>query len=427
MEILENKSSQKLIKCPKCSSNIEITEGYIQWCEHCLWNLKPYEEETDKENIVDRIYKRIGKRLGKKLFQSMAKSSSMKPTITVAKLLAFILSIIIFSISIISIMLMIYLLINFGANIVLIALSLFLLGIAIGTFPRFGKIPKKIVSRSEFPTLYKLVDCITKEANSKDVYGMVINEEFNASFTEVGLKRRKILYIGLPLFYILNNEEKVALLSHEVAHGVNGDITRGLLTGTAINALITWYELVAPESQVDDAWGQLPVLSTITKLLMLALSKIILLVIFILMFLVHNDSQRAEYLADYIGASISGTNAMKSLMDKLHLDISCRIALQKTALSGGNINFFHEILAQVNMIPKKELERIKLVERMEGSKLDATHPPTAYRISLMEQLNNLNPKITLSESDSLLIEKEVDIVKNNIEKTLVNYYKKSLY
>lgn len=426
MENIKNKPSHELINCPKCNSNIEITEGYVQWCEHCLWNLKPYEEETDKDNIIDRTYKRVGSELGKKLFQSMVTSGSMKPTMTVAKLLALILSCIVCSISIISIMLMVYLLINFGTNIVLILLSLFLLGIAVVTFPRFGKTPK-IVSRNEFPTLYKLVDDITKASDSKDVYGIVINEEFNASFTEVGLKRRKIISIGLPLFYILNNEEKVALLSHEIAHGVNGDITRGLLTGTAINTLITWYELVSPENNVEDSWGYIPIISTITNLIMLALSKIILLVIIILIHLVYNDSQRAEYLADYIGASISGTNAMKSLLDKLHLDITYKIALQKTALNGKKTTFFHEILTQVNMIPKKELERIKLVERAEGSRLDATHPPTAYRISLMEQLNNFNPKIRLSESDSLLIEKELELVKNKIEKTLIDDYKRFIY
>jgi Zn-dependent protease with chaperone function len=426
MESLENKPSHKLIKCPNCSSSIEVTEGYVKWCEHCLWNLKPY-EETNKGNIVDRIYKNIGRRVGKELFQTMLKSSSMKPRITVAKLLALIISYAVYSISIISIVLMAYLIINFGINVVSGLLSLFLMGITIVSFPRFNKVPKGIISRSEFPALYKLLDSITKASNSKDVYGIVINDEFNASYTEIGLKRRKIVTIGLPLFYILSNEEKVALLSHEIAHGINGDIRRGLITGTALNTLIEWYEIISPDSNVDDAWGYIPVVSTITKLIMLAFSKIILLVITTLIYLVHNDSQRAEYLADYIGASISGTNEMKALLDKMHLGIYSRIALQKTVLSSGKTNFFHEILEQVNMIPKKEFERIKLVERMEESKLDVTHPPTAYRISLMEQQKSFSPKITLSESDSFQIEKEMDLAKNNIEKKLINDYKKFLY
>lgn len=427
MEILENKFGRKSIKCPKCGSNIEVTEGYVEWCEHCLWNLNSRQEESYKTNIFERMYSNMGRKLGKEIFQSLVKSGSIKPTMNVSKVLALIISCSVYCVSIISIVLMVFMIRNFGISIGSISLSLVLLCIAVLTLPRFGKLPKNIISRSEYPALYKLVDDITKSLNSKDIYGIVINERFNASYTEVGIKRRKIVYIGLPLFYILNDEEKVALLSHEIAHGINGDVTRGLVTSTAINTLITWYKIVFPKRNIRFRKGYVYLLSEITDLIMLILSKIVLLIIIILVHVVYNDSQRAEYLADYIGASISGTNAMKSLLDKLNLDNTFRIALQKSALSNGNINFFHELLTQVNLVPNKELERIHLVERLKGSSLHSTHPPTAYRISLIDQTDNFSPKVRLSNNDSLLIEKEIKQIRNNIERELLDGYKAALY
>jgi heat shock protein HtpX len=257
-------------------------------------------------------------------------------------------------------------------------LSLFLLGMAIATLPRFGKVPKKIINRGEFPALFKLLDSITMAANSKDVYGIVINQDFNAAYSEVGIRRRKIVYIGLPLFYVLNNKERVAVLSHEIAHGINGDTTRKLVARTALITLVTWYEVLLPGHSVNKS-----IINIIVNLTMSVLTKIVLLFIEILVHLVYSDSQRAEYWADLIGASISGTDAMKSLLDKLHLDSTYMTALQRAVLSSGKISLFDELLTRVNLVPEKELKRISIVERMEGSSLDATHPPTANRIILI--------------------------------------------
>ena len=46
-----------------------------------------------------------------------------------------------------------------------------------------------------------------------------------------------MLFIGLPLFAILDDAERVSVLGHELAHGVNGDPTRGFVVGTA---MISW-------------------------------------------------------------------------------------------------------------------------------------------------------------------------------------------
>lgn len=128
-----DKLRQEVIKCPKCSADIEVTEGYIQWCEHCLWNLKPYEEQTEKDNIINRIYKSIGRRFSKDLYHSMLKKNSVKPTITIAKVLAITLSCIVLTVPIICIAIAAYLIASAGLTVVSVLLSLFLVGMSIAS------------------------------------------------------------------------------------------------------------------------------------------------------------------------------------------------------------------------------------------------------------------------------------------------------
>ncbi len=54
--------------------------------------------------------------------------------------------------------------------------------------------------------------------------------------------------LGLPLLAILDNQEKIALIAHELAHDVNGDPARTFFIGAAVGALIEWHQLLLPES-----------------------------------------------------------------------------------------------------------------------------------------------------------------------------------
>ena len=52
--------------------------------------------------------------------------------------------------------------------------------------------------------------------------------EFNASFTTVGWRGTPVFRLGVPLLTILDDQEIVALLAHEMAHEVNGDAAPAL-------------------------------------------------------------------------------------------------------------------------------------------------------------------------------------------------------
>jgi predicted amidophosphoribosyltransferase len=66
MKEKENTLQNNTMTCPNCNSAIETNPGYVDWCETCSWNLKYYEPEEKKENIIDTLYKKTGKRFGNK-------------------------------------------------------------------------------------------------------------------------------------------------------------------------------------------------------------------------------------------------------------------------------------------------------------------------------------------------------------------------
>jgi hypothetical protein len=71
----------------------------------------------------------------------------------------------------------------------------------------------------------------------------------------VGLRRRRVVHIGIPLWFTLEPQPRVAVLGHEVGHFVNGDLRRSLLVGSSIDTLIELVQALTPERYVDATYG----------------------------------------------------------------------------------------------------------------------------------------------------------------------------
>lgn len=93
------------------------------------------------------------------------------------------------------------------------------------------------ITRQSNPAQYEMVDKVCQALDTSKVEVIFINESFNTAVTQVGRRRKKILIIGLPLFSILSDEERLNCLGHEMGHFVNGDPTRTIFIGTALNSL----------------------------------------------------------------------------------------------------------------------------------------------------------------------------------------------
>src|SRR5262249_42469017 len=111
--------------------------------------------------------------------------------------------------------------------------------------PKPGKMPvKDFVSRKDFPALYGLANEIALKLGGRPINHIIVNEDFNAAYGVIGWRRVPVLWSGLPLWIALRPQERIALLGHEAAHGMNGDATRSFIVGSAFMALDEWLGLL---------------------------------------------------------------------------------------------------------------------------------------------------------------------------------------
>jgi Zn-dependent protease with chaperone function len=211
-----------------------------------------------------------------------------------------------------------------------------------------------------------------------------------------------VLELGLPLLCILDDQEKLALLAHELAHDVNRDATRGVLVGSAMTSLSRWYAVMRP----------------VHLALSLGFTELIHLYALLLSHLCWRDAQRAEYLADGLAAQVVGTAAMLSLLDKLHVTHARYLLAPNPADRERPDRFFDDLRERLAAIPPREWERIRRVERLHVSRLDATHPPTAYRIALLDDVPATPPAITLTDDESTALAYELAAAERTAEERM---------
>jgi Zn-dependent protease with chaperone function len=413
-------------RCKQCARDVPDQPGYVTWCE-CGWNLKPL-VTREPSGLLDRLYVSLGEQRGREMFETLRQVPDLRARWTLSRLLVYGLSVAV----------------HLGTLLVLAAggwltfrghglvriLGLILVALAAVLRPRFGKMPEGLEPLETFPQLHRLVQRVAEAVGTTAPHGIVVNEDFNSSVKRCGLQQRKVLFLGLPLFSILTPDEKVALLGHELGHFANGDTTQGLLAGMTLQTLEQWRRVLRPDSmqQLRRFRSIAHLVSDLaTHFLFRALSVIPWTLITAFSHLTWDDKQRAEYLADALGAKASGTKAFLSTLDKSNLGPVYQLAIQKVTINRSSANVLDELAARVAAIPARETERLRRVSEMEGSRLDATHPPTAFRIGLLRQREALQPLVQLGVGEHSALCKELQPAARRVHERLVDQYRRSLY
>jgi heat shock protein HtpX len=404
-----------------------VYNSYVMWCDQCGWNLQPHQPDGPR-NIFESLYASLGQKQSQALFDQLAEADTLKPSLTVSKLLAFVLATIVHGVTIACAIGGIVLLVRGWPGFFAIVGGLLLIGLAWVLRPRFSKSPDGIVSRAEAPALYDLVDTVATLLGTHRISGIVIGPQFNAALERVGWQRARVLCLGLPLWAVLDDQERIALVAHELAHDVNGDPNRGFFVGSAIDSLVNWYTILRPAHIFPPDSGIYGLLAVPANLLLLGLSALAWVGVYVLCHLLWRDSQRAEYLADHLTSTVGGTDASLSLLLKMHLGQTFTVALRRITLGGDSgLDLFQELRRLVSKVPERELERINRVQLMQGSRLDVTHPPTANRINLLRSKLLHQPGMTLARTDTEQLDEELAVFEKEIQKELTDAYAASLH
>jgi Zn-dependent protease with chaperone function len=412
--------------CPNCKASVPVHPGYVSWCDGCGWNLSP-RTAADAAGIADRIKLALGERFSEDLYRKVSAGGVLKPSLTLSKIAVLGLALLVHAVTAILVVLGIGL-IGWGwPNIMAIAGGLFSLGLAWALRPRFRGSRPIVLPRQEYPVFYELVDAVTASVGLRNLEGIAVDDSFNARYTEVGFRRRKIITIGLPFFSVLGPLERVGLLAHEAAHGANGDISRLVFIGGAVSSLISWYKLLRPKGLFSSESGMPGIVMFPMNLVMMGLAGIAYGGAYAINLLLYRDSQRAEYLADVLATTACGKEAMLRQLETIHYSDMFDMAVQRAALNQENRDLYGELRRQIAAAPPREIERIRRIERMRGSRLDATHPPTPYRISFIELQGSSSPGVDFSESASAELDRELADLYRQANRMALESYERSLY
>jgi Zn-dependent protease with chaperone function len=408
--------------CPNCSAEIPVYEGSRPWCERCDWNLESSTARTGDEGFFARHYVRLGERYGKMMLASLksAQPEDLRPRWTVRKGLAFLLASSVHVLSLTLFLAGVFLFTRRFPDVPLMLLGALACAFAWLMRPKPGKVPvKDIVSPKDFPALYGLVNEIVQKLGGRPINHIAVNEDFNAAYGVVGWRRVSVLWIGLPLWMALRPQERIALLSHEAAHGVNGDATRSFIVGSALEALDEWLGLLRGPLAHASVWDEM-----LAGYLYWILSLPVAAVQSLLAQLLWLNKQQAEYFADYLAAKIAGTDAAVSTLQRLgcsdYLDEVLNRNAYSTSQSGAYIlGLFRQRIAS---LPDREWQRLAHVAGREGARLDASHPPTAYRIDALSAHFAATPALIAEDGTMSAADAELKALEERIGRRLIARY-----
>ena len=307
----------------------------------------------------------------------------------------------------------------------LIAFFCFLLALELR--PRLGRVPGDVLSRDRFPDLYALADQISNGLGVRPIDGLELSPWFEASTHRAGVRRKAYVTLGVPLITILEPQERVCVMAHEVAHLAEHDPRRAAILGTALDTLETWgfflrafpsYGVaLSPDIATQDAlqsafWG---IVRFIPALVVRSYHRLLLR-------LVLRQSREAEYRADQRAAELGGSRWSASALRKSGLGEEFQRAAMGAALEGDPSSFFDSFRTRVASLVMSDA----LPETDASTSIESTHPPTALRIARLERTQR-DPRISLSASRSKLIDDSIRSSEQGLAVVVIDAYRDRLY
>ncbi|MGV9503090.1 M48 family metalloprotease [Streptomyces sp. NPDC003642] len=370
--------------CPECGAGIEGDRRFTLWCAACEWNIDPAKPEPERGR-VDRARRALARGYGEKLLGEVAQGDALAARRDTSAVLAYALALAVHAVTAVLLLAGVWCLVRGWGGVGMLAGAI-LLVMAVALRPRFARLPddRPVLRRADAPELFALVDDVARSVGTRTVDAVVVGDEVNASVSTYGLRGRRRLTIGLPLWEILTPQERIALLGHELGHYGNGDTRHGLVVGTALQSLGQWHYSFAP---IPNPAG----MQILVNLLYMLPRLFVRGVLMLLDQLTLRAAQRAEYLADREAARAGSTEAAAGLMDRLLIADSAVTALQREAnqasLRGHGAalraerpeHLWDRLAAHMESVPGHEYERLRRVGARRGHSVDSTHPPTHLR------------------------------------------------
>jgi heat shock protein HtpX len=421
--------------CPRCGRVLASVLDAPAWCPSCEWRLALFEPEVHRDRVgwsrVDAWLYRLAYRRTAKVWAGLDGRTPARPRWNAARVVSNALALLVHVVVVAWFAFGVYVC-TLGFPSVLVVAGAAVVAIAVQMWPRPGRLPRDatVLERTEAPALRALVGRVAAAVGAPAPRVICVDDRYSADSGTFGLFHQRYLRIGLPLWYSLSGSQRVALLGHQLAHFVNGDPRRGVLTGATDASLRKVIELfsqgrdrrlrTAHETNVVDPFTGMRTPATTGPVVGLVwLSEMVwrpvaavlggaaALLRFTLNAVQQRDGQRAEYYADALAARAGGSTATVQLLDLLVVAAPVLLRLQKQARAGEPISSWQTVagrtLAEGSFL--QPLRR-QLGTRRENS-VFATHPPLGMRARMVESRPPVPAAVVLDDEDGARIDVEL--------------------
>ncbi|MFJ9610175.1 M48 family metalloprotease [Kitasatospora sp. NPDC101176] len=413
--------------CPDCTRPLDADPRFTTWCPACEWNVVTEQEAAEEAAKGARraARERSAAERTEQVFQDVmaGRADTSRRDWLAATVVATLVHLLTATLAGTGIWLLV------TGNTPLRWVGAAVLAVVLLLRPRLGRAPRGtgVLTRAEAPALYALTDRIAEQLGARKVDVIAVGDDFNASMAVVGLRRTSVLTIGLPLWEVLDDQQRIALLGHELAHRINGDHRGRLWLGSAICSLAHWYHFALPRQRAGSSGvGGFHLLMLVADYLgnafLHVVAWLVLRLVMLLDRLTARAGQQAEYRADELAARAGSTGAaIATLHALLFAEAAATVVLRVRAQVKSRPHrgrreapptpdtdlLWQELRNHLASLPPLERERLVRRSRREGRAVDATHPPTHLRIALLDRGPAVPAAVTADAAESAAVHAEL--------------------
>ncbi|MGX7681782.1 M48 family metallopeptidase [Jatrophihabitans sp. DSM 45814] len=373
--------------CPNCETTLTVPARGSGWCPQCEWGLQDFTPPTRAvewpiggrlRRRFDQLSHKTAFDLNATLFAEQTSRRAARPGWTVARatLLTVSTALLLGTVALV----LVGLKLLFTFPVLTFVLGIFMLLIGFEVRPRVPKIKNfyATVERTEAPTLFRILDQVAAEVGNKPVNTLGVDQYFNASCGRSGLRRKRVLILGLPLWGALSGQARIALLGHEFGHLVNGDPEQALLTQPALTTFGRIADITYPNHRFTGGaieW----IAEGLVRILLVPIYAVSLASRYVMCWIGMRDSQRSEYLADDVALRLAGTEGARDLSDTLLYLDGVRPGVSRAAAKASDPREWHAAAAAI--IAERTNHRAIWEQKSirEEASLWESHPPAGFR------------------------------------------------
>lgn len=397
-------------RCPRCSTALVTVHQAEPWCGQCEWNLDCFDPARPAPDFgwrwLDRWAFRLAFRWTDRQFGRLAGRTVERPGLTHARIVTVTASVVLLAILLALAALAVWMIVYDFPSPMILPGALLLLVVAV-LRPRFGRLGADAegLNRESAPALFDLVDRVAAAIGAPSPHVVAIDAAYNAYTGSVGVRRRRVLCLGLPLWGALSPGQRVALLGHELGHFVNGDVRRGLFTQPAFTTLAVAASITRPVHERADGIGALAV--RFAQVVLWLVSGTLRTLHLLLVSVALRDGQQAEYLADEMSVMVAGTEAAAELADVLVTDEAGIMLVRQSARNGGGAEQWRDAVQRSMEGATARLPLLRQLSIRDRASLFASHPPSGLRARMIRARPQRNPVVSLTEAESRRIDAEL--------------------